>query len=93
MCVTVIALMTVDIDTVHARVGYFIFLPNGGWEYCASIVAVATAIAVAGPGSLSLDDTWSIDQSFVFYALPAGLACAVCHLALCWRPRNNTPTA
>ena len=93
ICVAVIALMTVAIATVHARVGYFIFLPNGGWEYCASIVAVATAIAVAGPGSLSLDDTWSIDQSLGFYALPAGIACAMCHLALCWRPRNNTPTA
>ncbi len=48
-CIAVIALMTVAIVTVHARVGYFIFLPNGGWEYCASIVAVATAIAITGP--------------------------------------------
>ena len=49
-CVAVIALMTVAIITVHARVGYFIFLPNGGWEYCASIIAVATAVALTGPG-------------------------------------------
>jgi putative oxidoreductase len=92
-CTAIVALMTVAIITVHARVGYFIFLPNGGWEYCVSIVAVATAIAVAGPGSVSLDDAWGINQSLGVYALPAGIVCAVCHLALCWRPRKNTPTA
>jgi len=89
----IVALMTVAIVTVHARVGYFIFLPNGGWEYCASIVAVATAISVTGPGSWSLDDALSINQSLGVLALPVGVACAVCHLTLCWRPQKNSPTA
>ena len=92
-CIAIIALMTVAIVTVHARVGYFIFLPNGGWEYCASIVAVATAVAVNGPGSLSLDSSWNIDQSLGIYALPVGVACALCHLTLCWRPQTTSPTA
>lgn len=89
-CIAIIVLMTVAIVTVHARVGYFIFLPNGGWEYCASIVAVATAIGVTGPGSLSLDNAWNFNQSLGLYALPVGVAFAVCHLALCWRPQKNS---
>ena len=92
-CVAIVALMTVAIATVHARVGYFIFLPNGGWEYCASIVAVATAIAITGPGAWSIDSAWGINQSLGLVALPVGLICAVCHLALCWRPQTNNPSA
>ena len=92
-CIAVIALMTVAIITVHARVGYFIFLPNGGWEYCASIIAVCTAIAVTGPGSWSMDNAWGINQSLGLVALPVGVVCAVCHLTLCWRPQTNTPSA
>ena len=92
-CVAIIALMTVAIITVHARVGYFIFLPNGGWEYCASIVAVAVAIAVTGPGAFSVDSSLDINQTVGIYALPIGVACALCHLALCWRPPTKTPTA
>ena len=92
-CVAIVALMTVAIVTVHARVGYFIFLPNGGWEYCASIVAVATAIAVAGPGALSIDHIISMNQSLGLYALPIGVTCAVCHLSVCWRPQTNSPSA
>jgi putative oxidoreductase len=92
-CIAVIALMTVAVATVHARVGYFIFLPNGGWEYCASIVAVATAIAITGPGAWSIDSAWGINQSLGLVALPVGLICAVCHLALCWRPQTNNPSA
>jgi len=92
-CVAIIALMTVAIITVHARVGYFIFLPNGGWEYCASIIAVSSAVAITGSGSWSLDHFWNIDQSIGIYALPLGVVFALCHLALCWRPRNTTLTA
>ena len=92
-CIAVIALMAVAIATVHARVGYFIFLPNGGWEYCASIIAVATAIGVTGPGTWSLDNTWGINQSLGLIALPIGVASALCHLALCWRPQTNSPSA
>jgi putative oxidoreductase len=92
-CIAVISLMTVAIITVHARVGYFIFLPNGGWEYCASIIAVSSAVAITGSGSWSLDHLWNIDQSIGIYALPLGVVFALCHLALCWRPRNTTLTA
>ena len=93
MCVAVIALMTVAIVTVHARVGYFIFLPNGGWEYCASIISVATAIAAIGPGAISIDNVFNTNQTIGLYALPIGVFSALCHLALCWRPPTKTSTA
>lgn len=92
-CIAVIALMSVAIATVHGRVGYFIFLPNGGWEYCASIVAVTTAIAITGPGSWSIDNALNLNQNPGLIALPIGLFFAMCHLALCWRPQTNSPSA
>jgi putative oxidoreductase len=90
---SVIALMVVAILTVHRRVGYFIFLPNGGWEYCASIIAVCTALSLTGPGAWSVDSAIGVDPSINQWALPVGIIAAVCHLALCWRPpsRNVTP--
>ena len=88
-----IALMIVAIVTVHWKVGYFIFLPNGGWEYCAAIAFVGGSLAVAGPGSVSidsvLDTTWT---SGPWWIVP-GVVLAVCHLALSWRPAPDTRSA
>lgn len=84
----VISVMSVAIVTVHLKVGFFIFLPGGGWEYCASIAAVAAAVAVAGPGSASVDDVlgWTTGPVVGALAVAAGLAAAAVHLALSWRP-------
>ena len=41
-----IGLMTVAIVVAHWKVGFFIFKPNQGWEYCASIAVVAAIAAV-----------------------------------------------
>lgn len=84
-----ISLMVVAIVTVHWRVGYFIFLPNGGWEYCASIIVVASAVAVAGPGSASLDHLWNIPSLPPVAALALGIVAPVCHLALSYRPPSR----
>ena len=84
-----ISLMLVAIVTVHARVGFFIFLPNGGWEYCASIIAAATTISLTGPGTYSIDHALNISQSLSPWALPAGCLLAVCHLAMTYRPPNH----
>ncbi|MEI6198730.1 MAG: DoxX family protein [Actinomycetota bacterium] len=92
-CIAVIALMTVAIITVHAKVGYFIFLPNGGWEYCASIIAVAGSLALLGPGKWSLDHLFDLNQSLAPVALPVGIMCAVCQLLLCWRPPSADRTS
>lgn len=84
-----IALMLVAVITVHAKVGFFIFLPNGGWEYCASIIACATALSLTGPGKYSLDDALNISQTYSIWALPVGCALAVCHVAITFRPHRQ----
>jgi putative oxidoreductase len=85
-CIAVIAVMTVAIKSVHAKVGYFIFLPNGGWEYCASIIAVAASLALLGPGRWSVDHAVNFSQFIGPFALPIGIACGLSQLILCWRP-------
>lgn len=85
----IISLMIVATVTVHWRVGYFIFLPNGGWEYCASIIAVCCAVCIAGPGSVSLDEYWDIPQVPAAGAVALGVVAAVCHLALSYRPSRT----
>ena len=47
-----IGVMTVAIVVAHAKVGFFIFKPGQGWEYCASIAVAAWVIATVGPGEL-----------------------------------------
>lgn len=87
--VAFIALMTVATVTVHWRVGYFIFLPNGGWEYCAAIMSVATVLGMLGGGSYSLDHQLNIDVNYGLWALPAGIVLALCHLAISYRPTQT----
>lgn len=87
--VAFIALMTVAIVTVHWRVGYFIFLPNGGWEYCAAIMSVATVLGMLGGGSYSLDHQLNIDVNYGLWVLPAGVVLALCHLAVSYRPTQT----
>ncbi len=85
----IISVMCVAIITVHLKVGFFIFLPDGGWEYCASIAAVAAAVAVAGPGRASLDELlgWTTGSVVGALAVLVGLVATAGHLALSWRPR------
>ncbi len=45
-----IGVMIVAIVVEHWKVGFFIFKPNQGWEYCASIAVTAFVIAMVGPG-------------------------------------------
>lgn len=79
--------MIVAIVTVHWRVGFFIFLPNGGWEYCASIAVLAGAVSLSGPGSASVDHALGLLGGAVWgIAGPAvGVAGAVIHLMVSWR--------
>lgn len=87
----VIATMLVAIVTVHWRVGFFIFLPNGGWEYCASIAAVAAVISLTGAGSASLDHGfgWEFGTSTSVGAVILGVALAVLHLLASYRPKAS----
>ena len=92
-CSAVMSLMVVAIVTVHWRVGYFIFLPNGGWEYCASIIAVSVAVAVTGPGLMSLDDLWGLSSLHPIAVIGLGVVAPVCHLALSYRPGGGPPAS
>ena len=84
----VIATMVVAIMTVHRKVGFFIFLPNGGWEYCATIAICASALSLAGPGRASVDNAAGLFASTGAGAagIVLGLVAPVLHLALTWRP-------
>jgi putative oxidoreductase len=88
-----IALMIVAIRTVHWKVGFFIFLPNGGWEYCASIAVVATSISLLGPGKISIDESVGLSQTFGVMAFPIAVVVSVCHLALSYRPKKTTSSS
>lgn len=87
----IVALMVVAIVTVHWRVGYFIFLPNGGWEYCAAIAATASAVSVGGAGSMSLDHLLgaSIAGWHGVLAIALGGAVAGVHLSVSFRPATS----
>ena len=56
-----IGVMLVAIVTEHWKVGFFIFKPNQGWEYCFSIAIAAFVIAMVGAGEYSLDHAFGID--------------------------------
>lgn len=88
-CVAIISLMLVAIITVHRKVGYFIFLPGGGWEYCAAIAAVATALSLTGPGEWSLDHLLDAPISSGAWALPLSVLLTAAHLAVFWRSPSD----
>ncbi len=85
----VIGIMIVAIVVAHAKVGFFVFLPNQGWEYCATIALGALAIGIAGPGEWSLDDTLGIafnGWSGLLVTLLVGVGGAALQLATSYRP-------
>lgn len=87
-CAAIVALMLVAIVTVHRRVGFFIFLPGGGWEYCAIIAVSASTVALAGPGAISLDHVLGLGIGgwSSMTILAAGLILACAHLWISWHP-------
>ena len=86
-----IGLMLVAIVTVHWKVGFFVFRPNQGWEYCASIAIVAWAIGTIGAGKYSLDHAFHIDRHIndwtgMLIALILGVGGGLAQLAVSYRP-------
>jgi putative oxidoreductase len=55
-----IAVMFVAFWTVHRHNGFFIFRPGEGCEYVATLALAGLALAVAGPGEISIDGTVEI---------------------------------
>lgn len=86
----VIGIMVVAIVVAHAKVGFFVFLPNQGWEYCATIAIGAAAVGIMGPGD------WSVDNAIGFIlegwtgavvAVGIGVAGAALQLVSSYRPK------
>lgn len=87
----VIGIMLVAIAVAHARVGFFVFLPNQGWEYCATIALSAWSIGAIGPGRLSLDHAFDIHPSGWSGAMITsivGVGSATLLLATSYRPQS-----
>jgi putative oxidoreductase len=86
-----VAVMFVAIWTVHWKVGFFVFKPDQGWEYCASIAIVAFAVATVGAGEWSLDHAAGIRFDGWWGAAIAGvvgIGGALTQLAVCYRPKG-----
>jgi putative oxidoreductase len=86
-----IGVMLVAIVVAHWHVGFFIFKPDQGWEYCASISVTALVVGTTGPGRWSLDHALGITFGGWSGALVAGLAGiggAVAQLAVSYRPKD-----
>jgi len=89
----IIGLMIVAIVVAHWKVGFFIFEPDQGWEYCASIAVVAFAVSMAGGGRWSLDNALGIEfrgWSGAAVAGVVGIGGALTQLALSYRPKETT---
>lgn len=89
----IIGVMVVAIAVAHWKVGFFIFLPNQGWEYCATIAIGALAVGTMGPGQWSFDH--SIDFSLdgwtgALVTGGIGLGGALLQLLISYRP-TRTP--
>lgn len=86
----VIGVMIVAIVVAHWKVGFFIFKPNQGWEYCASIAVAAWAISAIGAGRYSLDHAlgWFDSGSWTAPVIAGvlGIGGATLQLLVSYRP-------
>jgi putative oxidoreductase len=95
MCGAVVGVMVVAFVTAHRTNGFFIFKPGQGYEYVGFLALTAVALAVLGPGQLSLDDALGLADDLdggVGLALSAGLGLVASTglLVTCWRPEATT---
>lgn len=89
----IVGVMVVAIVVAHWKVGFFVFLPGQGWEYCASIATVAVAVGTIGPGEWSLDHVFDLHLSGwwgLVVSLGLGVAAAVGQLAVSYRPKASS---
>lgn len=92
------ATMFVAFWSIHRFAGFFVFhRPDEGWEYVASVSVLSLAIAVLGPGSLSVDALWGIEEAMDGWVgaviVGGGILVAAGQLAVFWRkPQEEQQT-
>jgi putative oxidoreductase len=84
------ATMFVAFWAIHRFVGFFNFhRPDEGYEYVTTLAVVALAIAILGPGSISVDSALGIADDLDGWVgagiVGAGLVVAFLQLAMFWR--------
>lgn len=93
--VGLVAVMAVAFWTVHRSAGFWVTArPDEGWEYVLVLGAVGAAIAIGGPGELSIDAALGIEDLANGWAgvllVLGGLAAAGVQLATFFRPNEAT---
>ncbi len=93
-----IAVMFVAFWTVHRHNGFFIFRPGEGWEYVATLALAGLALAMAGPGQISIDGTVEISGVSIAHYLDGwagvvivagALAIAAVQIAVFFHPGDD----
>jgi len=84
-----VGLMAVAVWVAHRGKGFFVM--SDGWEYTAVLATVAVAVAIVGPGELSLDSVAGIDDVLdgwvgLVVSLGGGLLAAAGLLVAFYRP-------
>lgn len=84
------AIMAVAFWSIHRFAGFFVFhRPDEGYEYVTTLVVIALALAVAGPGSVSVDALIGLDETLTGWVgaamFASGLLLAALQLTLLWR--------
>lgn len=93
----VIGVMTVAFVSVHRSAGFWVTArPDEGWEYVMTLAAVAAALAIAGPGSVSIDAGLGIDTALDGWvgagAVLVGALAAGAQLATFFKPESRQGT-
>jgi len=84
------ATMFVAFWSIHRFAGFFVFRrPDEGYEYVVTLTVIALALAVAGPGLISIDATLgtadTLDGGVGAAIFALGILAAVGQLATLWR--------
>lgn len=92
------ATMFVAFWSIHRFAGFFNFhRPDEGYEYVATLAVVALVLAIAGPGSVSVDSSLGIADNLDEWVgagiFALGLLAAVGQLATFWRKPVKEETA
>jgi len=91
-CAAVVAVMLVAGLLAHRRNGFFVF--KDGYEYVLVLATVSVAVAMLGPGRLSLDHAGGLEVTGWAggaVALGVGVAATAGLLATFWRPAPSAP--